>query len=76
MNTPYRFRNLPCVNSAGVTAPYCISGCEVGLSYGVLEWCKDFRDAKEVLSEMLKDNRFVLLEILKHNEETDKYEVM
>ena len=60
----YKLRNLPC-NITTEDKLWCISGVrdlEGDLYGGVLEWCYDEQDVKNLLVEMEKDSSFKVLQ--------------
>lgn len=58
----YIFRNYPC-SIGGREMPFHVGGECDGRGAGVLEWCFDEEDARNVKREMEKDPRFSNLKI-------------
>lgn len=54
----YAYRSLPCV-FLGKDLTWCVSGRDtITGDAGILEWCHDERDAREVLRQMSQSGEF------------------
>ena len=63
----YRFRNLP-ANIAPDDKLWCVSGYDnaEGFGGGILEWCYNKEDARNVLAQMVSYPQFSKLRIHKY----------
>ena len=64
----YRYRGLPC-SIVPDDELWCVAGQDTQGGSGVLEWCRDELDAKNMLEQMLKYPQFRNLRAHKHQEE-------
>ena len=67
----YKYRNNPCDIAEH---PWCVQGEDkITSSAGVLEWCWDENDAKQMMEKMLQTDEFADLSIYKWQEPGYKY---
>lgn len=72
----YKMRGLPCRDASGKDMPWCVCGKEDYVTpdgarltgSGVLEWCWDEEDARDVLRKMQQDARFFDLSARPYND--------
>lgn len=62
--TQYTYRSLPCTDSPD---DWCVSGKTRDGASGVLEWCRDQKDAEEMFRTMREHDDFTALSVCRFN---------